>query len=49
VGVCVCGGVWVCVCVCVCSLSYAVRKAHAPYYIVTCGLPGYTILFHIIS
>jgi len=23
----------------VCSLSYSTRKAHAPYYIVTCGRP----------
>ena len=25
-------------CVCICSLSYSARKAHAPYYIVNCGL-----------
>jgi hypothetical protein len=33
----------------VCSLSYPACKAHAPYYIVICGLPGSTIFFHIIS
>jgi len=31
------------------SLTYSARKAHAPYYIVICGLSGCTILFHIIS
>jgi hypothetical protein len=41
--------VCVCVCVCVCSLSYPARKAHAPYYIVICGLSGSTVFFHIIS
>jgi hypothetical protein len=35
--------------VCVCSLSYAARNAHAPYYIVICGLCGCIIFFHIIS
>jgi hypothetical protein len=30
--------------VCFCSLSYPAYKAHAPYYIVICGLPG---LYHI--
>jgi hypothetical protein len=34
---------------CVCSLSYLAHKAHAPYYIVTCGLSGSTIFFNIIS
>jgi len=34
------GGVCAGVCVCVCSLSYAACKAHAPYYIVICGLSG---------
>ena len=34
---------------CVCSLSYPARKAHAPYYIVICGLSGCTTFFHIIS
>jgi hypothetical protein len=31
------------------SLSYPACKAHAPYYIVICGLSGSTIFFHIIS
>jgi hypothetical protein len=31
--------------VCVCSLSYAACKAHAPYYIVICGLSGCTVFF----
>jgi hypothetical protein len=35
--------------VCVCSLSYPACKAHAPHYIVMCGLSGFTIFFHIIS
>jgi len=35
--------------VCVSSLTYSARKAHAPYYIVICGLSGSTVLFHIIS
>ena len=30
---------------CVCSLSYTACKAHAPYYIVICGLSGSTIFF----
>ena len=34
--------------VCVCSLSYPACKAHAPYYILICGLCGCTIFFHII-
>jgi hypothetical protein len=33
-------------CVCVCSLSYPVRNAHAPYYII---LSGCSVFFHIIS
>jgi len=32
-----------------CSLSYPACKAHAPYYIVICGLSGSTIFFDIIS
>jgi hypothetical protein len=31
--------------VCVCSLSYPACKAHAPYYIVICGLSGCTKIF----
>jgi len=31
------------------SLIYATRKAHAPYYIVICGLSGCTTFFYIIS
>jgi len=31
------------------SLSYSACNAHAPYYIVICGLPGSTIFSHIIS
>jgi hypothetical protein len=34
---------------CVCSFSYSACKAHAPYYIVICGMPGSTMFFHIIS
>jgi hypothetical protein len=30
------------------SLSYPARKAYAPYYIVICGLYGFTIFSHII-
>jgi hypothetical protein len=29
------------------SLSYPACKAHAPYYIVVCGLSGSTKFFHI--
>ena len=32
--------------VCVCSLSYAARKAHAPYFIAVCGLSDCIIFFH---
>jgi hypothetical protein len=31
------------------SHSYPARKAHAPYYIVICGLSNCTIFFHTIS
>jgi hypothetical protein len=31
--------------VCVCSLSYPACKAHAPYYIIICGLSDYTTFF----
>jgi hypothetical protein len=34
---------------CVCNLSYPAHSAHALYYIVICGLFGYTIFFHIVS
>jgi hypothetical protein len=30
---------------CVCNLSYPARKTHAPYYIVVCGLSGFTTFF----
>ena len=30
---------------CLCSLNYPACKAHAPYYIVICGLSGSTIFF----
>ena len=32
----------------VCSFSYPTCKAHAPYYIVICGLSGCTKFFHIL-
>ena len=35
--------------VCVCSPIYPSCKAHAPYYIVICGLSGCTIFFHVTS
>jgi hypothetical protein len=35
--------------VCVCSLSYPPYNAHAPCYIVACGLSGSTIFFYITS
>ena len=31
----------------VCRLSYPERIAHAPYYIVICGMSGSTIFFYI--
>ena len=31
------------------NLSYTACTAHAPYYIVTCGLCGFTVFFHVIS
>ena len=34
---------------CVCSLSYPACKAHAPYYIITCGLSDSTLFFHVAS
>ena len=36
-------------CVCACSLSYPVRKAHASYYVVVCGLSDSTVFLHMIS
>ena len=35
--------------VCVCGPSYPACQAHAPYYIVICGLSGFIIIFHIVS
>ena len=35
--------------VCICSLKYPAWDAHAPYYIVICGLTRSAIFFHIIS
>ena len=35
--------------VCVCNVSYPACKAHAPYYVVICGLSGSTIFSHIIN
>ena len=35
-------------CVCVCGLRYPARNAHAPNYIVICGLFGCTICYHIL-
>ena len=35
--------------VCAYSLSYVAYKAHAPLYIVICGLSGCILFFHIIS
>ena len=40
---------WVCVRACVRSLSYTICNAHAPFYILFCGLSASTIYFHIIS
>jgi hypothetical protein len=47
--VCVCVCVYMCARACVCSLRYPACKAHAPYYIVICGLSGSIIFFPIIS
>ena len=33
--------------VCVCAISYPASNAHAPYYIVICGLPGCITFYHI--
>jgi len=30
-------------------LLYPARKAHAPYYIIVCGVSGSALFFHIIS
>ena len=35
-------------CVCL-ALVYPTLQAHAPCYVVTCGLSGSTIFFHIIA
>jgi hypothetical protein len=34
---------------CVCSVSYPAWNAHAPYYIVICGLSGCAVFFYVIS
>jgi len=34
---------------CVCSLRYQECSAHAPYYVVFCGVSGRSIFFRIIS
>jgi len=34
---------------CVCCLAYPTCEAHAPFYIIICGLSVSTIFFHIIS
>ena len=34
---------------CICSLTYPACSAHAPYYIVICGLSDSTVFFHIVS
>jgi hypothetical protein len=34
---------------CVCSVSYPACNVHAPYYVLSCGLPGCTIFFNFIS
>ena len=33
---------------CVCSLKYPACKSRAPYYVVICGLPECTLIFHFI-
>jgi len=35
--------------VCVCSLRYPACIAHAPCYIVICGLSASTVFFHIVT
>jgi len=35
--------------VCFCSLNYPTRQAHAPCYVVTCGMSGSTTYFHVIG
>ena len=35
--------------VCVCSLRYQACNAHAPCYVVICGLSGCTVMFHVTS
>ena len=40
---------WMIFWVCFCSLNYPAPTAHAPYYIVICGLSGSTIFFSTLS
>ena len=44
-----CPSAWECEYSRACSLTYPASNAHAPYYIVICGLSGCTTFFDIIS
>jgi hypothetical protein len=37
------------VCVCACGFTHPACNAHASYYIIMCGLSGFTMFFDIIS